>query len=57
MLIALRGLKRIRTAVDGFADRWLSHSPIRPYAGYIPNRSAKIDIISQYPNFFTKYFP
>ena len=24
------GLKRIRTAVDGFADRWLSHSPIRP---------------------------
>ncbi len=26
----LRGLKRIRTAVDGFADRWLSHSPIRP---------------------------
>ena len=25
------GLKRIRTAVNGFADHWLSHSPIRPY--------------------------
>ena len=34
-----RGLKRIRTAVDGFADRWLSHSPIRPV--YLKNSSTK----------------
>ena len=59
MLVALRGLNRIRTAVDGFAYRWLSHSPIRPYSRktiVLSLQSANIETFFQSTKYFTTIF-
>ena len=51
------GLKRIRTAVNGFADHWLSHSPIRPTDLVVSNRGAKITLFYDSANFFKEIIP
>ena len=44
------GHRRIRTAVHGFADRWLSHSSMRPF------RSAKVSIIFYITKFLQLFY-
>ena len=56
MSVALRGLKRIRTAVRGFADLCLATRPSDHIVGLLPNRGANIAIISYSPKFCPNLF-
>ena len=48
----LRGAWRIRTAVDGFADRWLSHSSKAPWLSFLICGCKGTILIRIYQNFY-----